>query len=117
MISVEELIGAGIPLSGRDAREALKATAALEWIQQNTTLDFDAADPASVEKLPATAKLFVGKYVEIMGLKTGVSSQSIEGLSMSFDTTDKGTMLWQLASTLLGGYLRQARFFPAKRRW
>lgn len=117
MISAETLVNAGIPLSGSDASAALKATAALEWLKENTTLTVDPEDPGSVEKLPATAKLFIGKYVEILSLKTGVSSQSIEGLSLSYATVGQDTMLWQLASTLLGGYLRQARVFPAKRRW
>jgi TusA-related sulfurtransferase len=117
MISAAALISAGIPLSGTDGTDILKATAALEWIRDNTTLEVDLEDPASIEKLPATAKLFVSKYVEVLSLKEGVSSQSIEGLSMSFNTADKSAMLWQLASTLLGKYLRQVRFTPAKRRW
>lgn len=117
MITLENLKAAGIPLSGTDASELLKAVAALEWISENTTLEVNTEDPAELEKLPATAKLFVSKYVEILSLKTGVSSQSIEGLSLSFATTDKSTMLWQLAQSLLGKYLRQVRFHPAKRRW
>lgn len=117
MISVEALVQAGIPISGTDETAVLKATAALEWLAQNTTLEIDLKDPESLEKLPATAKLFVGKYAEVISLKPGVASQSIEGLSLSFSTTDKGTMLWELANTLLGGYLRQVRVFPAKRRW
>lgn len=117
MITAEQLIAADIPLSGSDMTDALKAASALEWIAANTSLHVDPEDPESIEKLPATAKLFVGKYAELMSLKTGVSSQSIEGLSLSYSSTDKGAMLWQLASTLLGQYLRQGRVFPAKRRW
>lgn len=112
MITFEAFTQAGIPLSGNDASELLKANAALEWLTENTTLEVE-----PIEKLPASAKLFVGKYVEIMSLNTGVSSQSIEGLSMSFATTDKGAMLWHLAQSLLGHYLRQVKFYPAKRRW
>lgn len=117
MISAEVLVAAGIPLSGTDETDVLKATAALEWIGANTSLDVDLEDPESIKELPATAKLFVSKYVEVLSLKPGVSSQSIEGLSISYDTTDKGALIWQLASTLLGSYLRQVRVFPAKRRW
>lgn len=114
---MDALVQAGIPISGTDEAEVLKATAALEWIAQNTTLEANPEDPESIKALPATAKLFVGKYSEVISLKPGVSSQSIEGLSLSFSTTDKGTMLWELANTLLGAYLRQVRVFPAKRRW
>jgi hypothetical protein len=117
MISAEALINAGIPLSGSDTSTTLMCSAALDWIAENTTLEVDPASPESIEKLPASAKLFVSKYVEVMSLNPGVSSQSIEGLSLSFSTVDKGSMLWQLASTLLGKYLRQVRVYPAKRRW
>ena len=116
-MKADKLIEAGIPLSGTDASEELKANAALEWLAEHTTLEVNPADPASIEKLPAAAKLFIGKYVEILGRSPGVSSQSIEGLSLSYVTVGQDTMLWQLASTLLGKYLSQVRVFPAKRRW
>lgn len=117
MIALNDFKEAGIPLSGEDASELLKAIAALEWISENTSLEVSTEDPAALKELPASAKLFVSKYVEILSLKSGVSSQSIEGLSLSFETTDKSTMLWQLAQSLLGKHLRQVRFHPAKRRW
>lgn len=117
MMNFEAFLNAGIPLLGNDASELLKANAALEWLMENTSLEVDPEDHASIEKLPASAKLFIGKYVEIMGLNAGVSSQSIEGLSLSYATADKSTMLWQLAQSLLSGYLRQVKVYPAKRRW
>lgn len=117
MMTSAELIAAGIPVSVNDSAAVLKANAALEWIVENTTLKVSLEDTKSVEALPASAKLFVCKYMEVVGIKPGVSSQSIEGLSMSFDTTDKSALLWQLASGLLGQYLRQVRVYPAKRRW
>ena len=117
MITVDKLLEAGIPILGTDELAALKATAALEWMAQNTTLEVDPENQESIVALPAMAKLFVGKYAELLSLKPGVTSQSIEGLSMSFDTTDKGSQLWQLASIYLGSYLRQVRVVPAKRRW
>ena len=117
MITASQFLELGIPLTGSGAEAELKAHAALEWIADKTTLDVDPEDYESVKNLPAMAKLFVGKYAEVISLKPGVTSQSIEGLSMSFDTADKGAILWQLASTMLGRYLRQVRVFPAKRRW
>lgn len=117
-MKAEDLIAAGIPISGNDASEVLRAEAALDWMAKNTTLQFDKADTESIEALPACAKLFVEQYSDLLGQRVGVSSQSIEGLSMSFDTTDKATMLWQIARNLLGPYLKsQVRVFPAKRRW
>ena len=117
MIDVAGLNDAGIPISANDATAALKANAALEWIRDNTTLKVSLSDAKSVESLPSAAKLFVCKYVEITGLRPGVASHSIEGLSISFDTTDRSALLWGLANGLLGQYLRQVRVFPAKRRW
>lgn len=118
-MTAAEFIAAGIPLSGKDAVEVLRAEAALDWLKQNTILTFDKADLESINALPASAKLFVIKYGETMRLQGGVSSQSIEGLSQSFDTsTSTGTLIWALANSLLQGYIKsQVRVFPAKRKW
>lgn len=117
-MTAKELISAGIPLTAEDAYTALKAEAALDWMAEHTTLKFDKGNADTIVALPACAKLFVCKYVDILSLKTGVSSQSIEGLSMSFDTTDKTALIWQLANSLLGGYMKsQVSFVQAKRRW
>lgn len=118
MIAAEMLTAAGIPVSN-DALAVLRVEAALEWMQEHTTLQFDVNDAESISALPATAKLFVVKYGETMQRKAGVTSQSIEGLSMSFDASDDGTAtIWALANTLLSGYLKsQVRVTPARRRW
>lgn len=117
-MSTEDFIAAGIPLSGADPAAVLRVEAALDWMQENTTLTFDKADAKSVAALPACAKLFAVKFSEIMQQREGVASQSIEGLSQSFQTGDKGNALWQLARSLLGAYLKsQVRVYPAQRRW
>lgn len=116
MMQTADFIAAGITLSVNDQSAALRANAAVDWINENTTLAVEDAD--TLNKLPASAKLFVCKFVEAMGSRTGVQSQSIEGLSMTFASADKSTLIWQLAHTLLGGYMKsQVQFFPAKRRW
>lgn len=119
MISADNLTAAGIPVASDDAIAALHAEAALDWMTENTTLQIDKADAASIAALPASAKLFVVKFSETMQRRAGVTSQSIEGLSMSFDASeDAGTSIWALARSLLRGYLKsQVRVFPAKRRW
>ena len=117
-MKAEELIAAGIPLSGNDALAVLRAEAALDWIQENTTLSFDKEKVATIEALPACAKLFVVKYSEAFKTREGVASQSIEGMSQSFNATEKSTLIWQLANTLLGKYLKsQVRVTQATRRW
>lgn len=101
-----------------NALHDLTRKAALEWIAEYTTIPVDLADPEAYNSLPARAQLFVQKYSEILTRKTGVASQSIEGLSQSFGSTDSGALLWQVAATLLQNDLKsQVRVFPAKRRW
>lgn len=108
---------ADIPVSD-GATALLQAEAALDWMLANTTLTFRKDDVESIKALPACAKLFVVKYSEALSLREGVASQSIEGLSMSFSATDKATVLWQLANTLLGDYMKSSmRVHSAKMRW
>jgi hypothetical protein len=118
-MNAEELIAAGIPLSGNDAMELLRAEAALDWMAESTTLQFDKADAKSLEALPACAKLFVVKFGETMRLRSGVTSQSIEGMSQSFDSgSSTDDLIMSLAKSLLGKYLKsQVTVFQAKRRW
>lgn len=113
-----ELIAAGIPLSEGDALSVLHAEAALDWMKEHTTITFDKADAASIEALPACAKLFVVKYSELFRVREGVASQSIEGLSQSFHSVNKDNAVWALAHSLLDGYLHSGvRVHTAKRRW
>lgn len=115
-MTAEDLKSAGIPISGENAD--LYAEAALDWMQEHTTLEFDRSDAESLAALPACAKLFIVKFTETVRMKQGVASQSIEGLSQSFDTTDKSALIWQLANGLLGAYIKsQVRVTPAMRRW
>ena len=117
-MSIEELVSAGIPLKGSDEITALEAASALEWMAANTTLEVDTGNVESISALPACAKLFVVKFCEAVNVKIGVASQSIEGMSLSFRGEDRTAILWQLAKSLLGDYLKaQVRVFPARRRW
>lgn len=117
-MTAAELNAAGIPITAGDALAVLKAEAALDWMQEHTTLDFDKGNADTISALPACAKLFVVKYSEAVSLKQGVASQSIEGLSLSYHGSDQSALIWQLAHSLLGAYLKsQVRVFPAKRRW
>lgn len=92
---------------------------ALEWLSENTTIPIDLNDPDAAISLPARALLFVQKYTQLMNRSPGVISQSIEGLSQSFDASgDVNTNIWALARALLMGDLKsQVKVTPAKRRW
>ena len=116
---IDDYREAGILVAGDEDVAPLLAEAALEWMREHTTLEFDKADPESIKALPACAKLFVVKHAEIMRRASGMISQSIEGMSMTFDSSgDVNDSVMALAKTLLSGYLKsQVRFFPAQRRW
>lgn len=85
---------------------------ALSWIQQNTTFD------VSIDPLPANVEMFIEKYGEIMGIRPGISSESISGLSQSFNG-DISTLLKQYAQELLGSeYMKSdVQFIPSVKRW
>ena len=96
-----------------DPQTEIMLNAGIEWLAENTTID-----TANIEKFPSGAKLFLIKFCDIQKMQTGVSSESIEGLSLSFDTSNKSDLLWQLADELLGNYLKgRVRFVAATSRW
>lgn len=114
MITKEQFKSNGITV-----KNEIIGNAALEWLSSNTTLKVDLNDVATLEALPFTAKAFISKYNEIMSASSVVQSQSIEGLSQSFNNGDKNSMLWQAAESFLGDYLVKGRikFISAKKRW
>lgn len=85
---------------------------ALEWISKNTTFD------VTTDPLPASVEMFIGKYAEVMGLRPGVASESISGLSQSF-SGDISTLLKQYASELIGEeyMVSEVRFVQAVDRY
>lgn len=96
-----------------DATMEIILNAGVEWIAANTTIN-----TAKIEDFPSGAKLFLLKFHDLQKLQTGVASESIEGLSLSFDTSDKNALLWQYAEELLGQYLKgRVRFVQSTPRW
>lgn len=111
-----ELLELGI--SPIDARVILVIESGLEWVKANTTLNFDVNNDEELKSLPAGVRLFLVKFFDVNMLSGGVSSESIDGLSQSFDTTDKSALIWQFAQELLSPYLKsQISFVAAQRRW
>lgn len=101
-----------------DTRTTLVIESGLEWVLHNTTLVFDMNKDEDLEALPSSVRLFLIKFFDVQMLSTGVTSESIEGLSQSFDTGDKSALIWQFAQELLGTYLKcGVRFFAAQKRW
>lgn len=95
-------------------KAVLMAEVALEWLTENTIID-----TTDIEKLPASAKLFISKYIAVCSRQNGVSSQSIEGLSQSFSTGNLSDIVWDLAIELLGMSKLKGcvRFVAAQKRW
>lgn len=113
MITLDDFKANGITVS-----DPIIGNAALEYIAENTTLTVDLDNAATLKALPFSAKLFISRYDEIVSASSVVASESIEGLSQSFNTGDKSTMLSDLLDTLLSGYLKgKIKFMPATKRW
>lgn len=110
-MTAAEWAAAGVLLPDEQPQTALLADAALEWITEHTTLK-------SAAELPPSAKVFLLKYMVLMQQSTGVTSESLAGMSQSFDTTEKGLQLVQLARELMGAYMNSdVHFVSAKGRW
>lgn len=86
--------------------------AALEWVKKNTTFDI------AIDPLPASVEMFISKYEEIMNLRPGVASESISGLSQSFNG-DISALLKQYAAELIGEeyVISDVRVVVAEKRW
>ena len=101
----------GFPAGSLKTSDSVCFIAALEWLNENTDFDLDTEDPEeSVSMLPASAKLFITKYVGMLnagGLSgSNVTSESIGGMSRSYGSAaESGKALWLLAKELLGRHL------------
>lgn len=101
-----------------DDRVILHCEAGLEWVKENTTLEFDMNKDEDIKALPSCVRLFLVKFNEVQAVSEGIASESIEGLSQSFTTGDKSALIWQIAEELLSPYLKsRVRFVTAQRRW
>lgn len=113
MLTKQQIESLHLGISPIDERTILIVESGIDWLKVNTTIDTD-----DIEALPACARLFLVKFFDCNMLTAGVVSESIEGLSQSFDSTDKSALIWQFAEELLYPYLKsRVRFVQATRRW
>lgn len=118
MVTDEQVAILRLGIQPIDDRLCMIVESGLLWVIKNTTLNFQIDKDEDLERLPANVRLFIVKYAEIMKLRSGVSSESISNLSQSFDTTDKNTLLWEVAEELLSDVLKsRATFVGARNRW
>lgn len=101
-----------------DDRVTLIVESGLEWVKENTTLEFDMNKDEELQALPSSVRLFLVKFFDVNMLSAGIASESIEGLSQSYESGDKSAMIWQFAEELLSPYLKsRIRFVAAERKW
>lgn len=105
-----ETLGLGIEINDK---AVLNVNAAFEFITDNTTID-----TTEIENLPACARLFMVKFCEISEMRTGVVSESIEGLSQSFSSGSQTALIWDTAYDLFGDKMKsRIKFVAAERKW
>lgn len=117
-MTVEELKALKLPLEANE-NTALYVGAAIDWLLDNTTLVIDKSNLTdSVAALPDGAKLFICRYYDIMSVDGTVTSESIGGMSQSFSTAHKSSLLYSAASELIGKYLKgMVRSVPNVSKW
>ena len=117
-MTLEDLNSLNLPLINPNNETCLYVESALDWLERNTTLVFDKTDINSITSLPAGAKLFIVKFIDVMNVNTAVTSESIGGMSQSFSAANKNSLLMDLANDLIGGYVKSSfSFIPATRKW
>lgn len=106
--------------AGMDIDDVLSANCAVEWLNDNTTIEIDFEDPEALNELPNVAKLFIIKFTAINSTQHNslVTSESIAGMSQSFRTDSTNTLIWDLANQLLSKYLRSnINVFVNREKW
>ena len=117
-MTLEELNQLNLPFDNPTAETCLYVEAALEWLKQNTTLNFDKTNIDTIKELPSGAKLFLLKFTDIMTVNNVIASESIGGMSQSYRESNRNDLLFDLASNLLSDYIKSSfSFVPAKNRW
>lgn len=114
-MTTEEFMSLHLPLAVSDQ---LYVESALEWLKNNTNLEFDMNNIETIKALPSSARLFLVKFCEICNRDMGVSSESVGPMSQSFTTDSLTKQTMSLARQLLKAYLKpNVHFIPCTRRW
>ena len=117
-MTLEELKALKLPIKETETM-CLYVGAAIDWINANTKLEINKDNlTEDIAALPDGAKLFICRYYDVMSTDGNITSESIGGMSQSFGTASKAAQLWQLASELMGEYLKgQVRSVPNVSKW
>lgn len=117
-MTAEELKALALPIEANEVNR-LYVGAAIDWINKHTTLQIDKVNlKDSVAALPDGAQLFICRYCEVLSTDGNITSESIGGMSQSFGNMSKSQQLWQIASELMGDYLKsQVSCVPNVSKW
>ena len=114
-MTLEEFKALTLPVEDSDQ---LYVESGLEWLQDNTTLEMDLADPETIKQLPASARLFLVKYCEVLNRETGITSETVGPMSQSFSSDSVAKQTANLAKQFLKPWLKpEVMFIPCRRRW
>lgn len=92
--------------------------AGLEWVEEHTTVTLNDHTLESIKALPSKVKLFLTEFAEIMQRESGIESESIHGLSQSFQEEGKNELIMKSAKCLLSNELKSnLTVLPARKRW
>lgn len=90
----------------------------LEWLRDNTTLNFDIENIESIKALPSSARLFLVKFCEVCSRDVGITGESVGPMSQNFTTDSVQKQTTELARQLLKACLKpNVKFIPCIRRW
>ena len=118
MLTSEQVQSLKLGITPINERTVLIVESGLEWVKANTTLEFDLNNEEDIKALPSCVRLFLMKFFEVNKHRAGVSSESISGLSQSFNSGDLSASIWQFAEELLSPYLKsRVTFIAASSRW
>lgn len=113
-MTIEEWKEAGFSITDT----SLYLDAGLEWLEEHTTIQLEEYTVETIKALPSKAKLFLLNFSEIMQRETGIVSESIAGMSQTFQEQGKDALIWNVAKTLLKGQLKSTiTVLPARKRW
>lgn len=113
-MTIDEWKEAGFQAEGT----SLYLEAGLEWLEEHTTIDLEEYTVETIKALPSKAKLFLLEFSDIMQRETGIVSESIAGMSQTYEEQGKDAMIWNVAKTLLKGQLKSTiTVLPARKRW
>lgn len=118
MLTSEQVQSLKLGITPINEKAVLIVESGLEWVKANTTLEFDLNNEEEIKALPSSVRLFLLKFFELNKNRAGVSSESISGLSQSFNSGDISVMIWQIAEELLYPYMKsRVTFISASNRW